>query len=58
MKRSLLLIIIVTVFNVTNHAQEFQSKVTVVASRVPTSVDKKLFQTLQTQLNKISKLRL
>ncbi len=50
MKRSLLLIIIVTVFNVTNHAQEFQSKVTVVASRVPTSVDKKLFQTLQTQL--------
>lgn len=50
MRRSLLLFIIITVFNVTNYAQELQSKVTVVASRVPSSVDKKLFQTLQTQL--------
>lgn len=49
-KRSILLLIIVAVFNATNYAQELQSKVTVVASRVPTSVDKKLFQTLQTQL--------
>ncbi len=49
-KRSILLLIIVTVFSVSNYAQELQSKVTVVASRVPTSVDKKLFQTLQTQL--------
>lgn len=31
-------------------AQEFQAKVTVVASRVPTTVDKKIFTTLQTQL--------
>jgi hypothetical protein len=50
MKRSLLLFIIIIVFNITNYAQELQSKVTVVASRVPTSVDKKVFQTLQTQL--------
>ncbi len=40
----------ITVFYVTNYSQELQSKVTVVASRVPTSVDKKIFQTLQTQL--------
>ncbi len=31
-------------------AQEFQAKVTVVATRVPTTVDKKIFTTLQTQL--------
>lgn len=49
-KRNLFLLVIVTVFNITNYAQELQSKVTVIASRVPTSVDKKLFQTLQTQL--------
>ncbi len=50
MKHSILLLIILTVFNVANYAQELQSKVTVVASRVPTTVDKKIFQTLQTQL--------
>ncbi len=50
MKRSLFLLIIIIVFNITNYAQELQSKVTVVASRIPTSVDKKVFQTLQTQL--------
>ncbi len=50
MRFSLLLLIVLTVFNVTNYAQELQSKVTVVASRVPSSVDKKVFQTLQTQL--------
>jgi hypothetical protein len=49
-KRSILLLIMITVFYVTNYSQELQSKVTVVASRVPTSVDKKIFQTLQTQL--------
>jgi hypothetical protein len=31
-------------------AQELQAKVTVLANRVPTTVDKKIFQTLQTQL--------
>jgi len=50
MKHSILLLVILTVFNETNYAQELQSKVTVVASRVPTTVDKKIFQTLQTQL--------
>jgi hypothetical protein len=50
MRRSFLLLIILSVSNVVNYGQELQSKVTVVASRVPSSVDKKVFQTLQTQL--------
>lgn len=32
-------------------SQELQAKVTVIASRVPTTVDRKIFTTLQTQLN-------
>ena len=36
------------------YSQEFQAKVTVIASRVPTTVDKKIFQTLQTQLTNLS----
>ncbi|GMV77998.1 MAG: DUF4835 domain-containing protein [Chitinophagaceae bacterium] len=34
-----------------SYAQELQANVTVVASRIPSSVDKKIFTTLQTQLN-------
>ncbi|MCC6634297.1 MAG: DUF4835 family protein [Chitinophagaceae bacterium] len=33
------------------NAQELQAKVTVIANRIPTTVDKKIFTTLQTQLN-------
>jgi hypothetical protein len=47
-KYSFLLLFIL--LSLANYAQELQSKVTVVATRVPTSVDKKIFQTLQTQL--------
>src|SRR3954451_19488603 len=50
MKRSFLLLLFITVLHFVQYAQEVQSKVTVVASRVPNSVDKKIFQTLQTQL--------
>jgi hypothetical protein len=49
-KRSLLILLFFTVLHFTNYSQELQSKVTVVASRVPNTVDKKVFQTLQTQL--------
>ncbi|MCU0321702.1 MAG: DUF4835 family protein [Chitinophagaceae bacterium] len=34
-------------------AEELQAKVTVIASRVPTTVDRKIFTTLQTQLNNL-----
>lgn len=50
MKHSLLLLIFVFVLHTVHFGQELQSKVTVVASRVPTTVDRKIFQTLQTQL--------
>jgi hypothetical protein len=49
LKRSLLLILI-ALTSVVDYAQELQCKVTVNASRVPSTVDKKIFQTLQTQL--------
>src|SRR4051794_132 len=48
-KLSTILLVIASSFS-SLQAQELQAKVTVVASRVPTSVDKKIFQTLQTQL--------
>lgn len=35
------------------HAQELQAKVTVLAQKVPTTVDKKIFNTLQTQLTNL-----
>ena len=49
-KFNFLLLFFITVFNSVSYSQELQSKVTVIATRVPTSVDKKVFQTLQTQL--------
>lgn len=49
-KRSLLLLLFISVFHFVHYGQELQSKVTVIATRVPSSVDKKVFQTLQTQL--------
>lgn len=41
---------IIHLITYTVYAQELKSKVTVVATRVPTTVDKKIFTTLQTQL--------
>src|SRR3954453_896267 len=49
-KNSFLLILFLLVFHAVNYSQELQSKVTVVASRVPSTVPKKIFKTLQTQL--------
>lgn len=48
-KRNVLLLFII-VLPFLGFSQELQSKVTVIASRVPNTVDKKVFQTLQTQL--------
>lgn len=49
-KYRILLLVVLGVFGSCIYGQELQSKVTVVASRVPSTVDKKIFQTLQTQL--------
>jgi hypothetical protein len=49
-KRKILVLLTISVFQTIIYGQEFQSKVTVVASRVPNTVDKKVFQTLQSQL--------
>lgn len=52
MYRSLLLTLLLS-FCLSNflNAQELRAKVTVVSSRIPSTVDKKIFTTLQTQLN-------
>ncbi len=48
----LFLFLIIFACNFT-YGQEFNGKVTVIASRVPNTVDKKIFQTLQTQLTNL-----
>lgn len=52
MKKNLFILLMAALsfFCTRSSAQEFISKVTVVATRVPTTVDKKIFTTLQTQL--------
>lgn len=50
MKHKMIFLLLVTLLHSVIYCQEFVSKVTVVASRIPNSVDKKIFQTLQTQL--------
>lgn len=50
MKHRILILVVVILLSSTVHSQEFLGKVTVIASRVPNTVDKKVFQTLQTQL--------
>lgn len=49
-KHSIFVLLFILVFDLVSYGQELQAKVTVVASRVPSTVDKKVFQTLQTQL--------
>lgn len=52
MYRKFLLVIIITFsFYYTVYSQELQANVTVISSRIPSTVDKKIFTTLQTQLN-------
>ena len=47
----LLIISVVSLLNTAVNAQELKAKVTVMAGRVATTVDRKIFTTLQTQLN-------
>ncbi|WP_207496281.1 DUF4835 family protein [Aridibaculum aurantiacum] len=49
LKRSVFVLLMIAV-SVVSIGQELQARVTVNASRVPTTVDKKIFNTLQTQL--------
>jgi hypothetical protein len=49
-KRSVFFLLLLTAITISSNAQEIQAKVTVIASRIPNTVDKKVFQTLQTQL--------
>jgi hypothetical protein len=49
-KRSIFFLLLLTAITISSNAQEIQAKVTVIASRIPNTVDKKVFQTLQTQL--------
>jgi hypothetical protein len=49
LKRSVLVLVVVAA-SVVSYGQELQARVTVNASRVPTTVDKKIFTTLQSQL--------
>lgn len=50
MRKSLLLIALMSVLAVPLHAQELQANVAVVANRIPSTVDHKQFQTLQKDL--------
>lgn len=53
-KRSVIVCIAAALFVSTSlHAQELQAKVTVLAQKVPSTVDKKIFTTLQTQLTNL-----
>jgi hypothetical protein len=49
-KRSIFFLLLLASIAIGSNAQEIQGKVTVIASRIPNTVDKKVFQTLQTQL--------
>ena len=49
-KRCTILMLLTVIF-FQGQAQELQAKVSVIATRVPNTVDKKIFTTLQTQLN-------
>jgi hypothetical protein len=49
-KRSIFFLLLLAAATISSNAQEIQGKVTVIASRIPNTVDKKVFQTLQTQL--------
>lgn len=53
MKNKLILLVSLITCFYTSYAEELQAKVTVIASRVPTTVDRKIFITLQTQLTNL-----
>jgi hypothetical protein len=53
MKNKIILFTVLLVAAISSKAQEFQAKVTVISNRVPATVDKKIFTTLQTQLTNL-----
>ncbi len=53
MKNKFISFILLFGIAITAGAQEFQAKVTVISNRVPSTVDKKIFTTLQTQLTNL-----
>jgi hypothetical protein len=56
-KLACILILIITLHPTISRSQELLAKVTVIASRVNTTVDKRIFITLQTQLNNLMNTR-
>jgi hypothetical protein len=56
-KLACILILIITLHPAISRSQELLAKVTVIASRVNTTVDKRIFITLQTQLNNLMNTR-
>lgn len=50
MLKRILIVILIVSLTITSHAQEIQARFSVIASKVSTQVDRKVFQTLQTAL--------
>ena len=53
MKNKIIFFLTMLAIAAKTNAQEFQAKVTVISNRVPATVDKKIFTTLQTQLTNL-----
>lgn len=56
-KRIFFFLVLIFSFTASLKAEELQAKVTVIASRVPSTVDRKIFTTLQTQLTNLLNTR-
>lgn len=56
-KRIFFFLVLIFAFTISLKAEELQAKVTVIASRVPSTVDRKIFTTLQTQLTNLLNTR-
>jgi hypothetical protein len=56
-KKIIYLLLVMVLSSTITNAEELQAKVTVIASRVPSTVDRKIFTTLQTQLTNLLNTR-
>jgi hypothetical protein len=56
-KKIFFFLLLLVSFSTSMQAEELQAKVTVIASRVPSTVDRKIFTTLQTQLTNLLNTR-
>lgn len=56
-KKSIILFILFFVTGIAVFSQELQAKVTVLSNRIGSTVDKRIFTTLQTQLNNLMNTR-